>query len=45
MLGGKSAAGEPPKPERSQEDIDGDARVKEIGMATGALWAKEIKDG
>lgn len=45
LLGGKTDGGQPDKtkePEKSQEEIDADARVKAIGDCTGAGWAKDM---
>lgn len=44
MLGGTSEAGTPIVPVNPEQKA-ADARVKAIGMATGAAWAKKMDDG
>ena len=47
-LGGKSEAGQPTEPKLTPQEEASEKRIKEVGEATGAGWAKDVekkKDG
>lgn len=44
MMSGRAQAGQPPQePQLSKEEIEANARIKAVGDATGAVWAKNME--
>ena len=43
QLGGVTEAGKPQVPELSKEEQEAKARIKEVGMASGAKWAEDME--
>jgi len=45
LINGKSYAGQKQTPKISEEELKAKERIKAVGLATGAQWAKEIDNG